>query len=114
MAKTVMTTPGNALGNEIQDYLLKVIRVPLVWRQNSRSVKLGGHLYKFGYTGCGDILGMLWDGRFLSVEVKSKNDESSPAQIDNARTINENGGIAIIARSLQDVIERLKKEGYNV
>lgn len=114
MAKTVMTTPGNALTNEIMDYLLKVIRVPLAWRQNTKKIKIGGHLYSFGYTGCGDILGMLWDGRFLSIEAKSKNDDPSPAQINNAANINENHGIALIARSVSDVEKRLRAEGYKV
>lgn len=114
MAKTVMTTPGNALNNEILDLLIKVLRVPLAWRQNTKKIKIGGHLYSFGYTGCGDVVAMLWDGRMMQVEGKSANDTPSPAQIDNMKTINDNGGIGIIAYNLDDVIKRLRAEGYRV
>jgi predicted component of type VI protein secretion system len=114
MAKTVMTTPGNALNNEIQDYMLKVLRVPLSWRQNTKKIKINGHLYSFGYTGCADNVGMMPDGRMFQIEGKSKNDDPSPAQLDNLKTINDNGGIGILAYSLDDVINRLRAEGYKV
>lgn len=112
MGKT-MTTPGNALNNEIHFFLLKCPAVSLVWRQNSGRFKARGHLYKMGYDGQGDICGMMVGGRHFQFEGKI-DDEPSRAQLDNIDHINRTGGIAQVVRSLDEVKERLRREGYEV
>lgn len=59
--------------------------------------------------GVSDIIGILSDGRFLAIEVKSKTGKPSPEQINFIKQINDSGGKAFIARSLEDVQEELHK-----
>ena len=64
----------------------------------------------FAINGTSDILGILPTGKFLAIEVKSKTGRASPEQIKFINTINDHGGIAFIARSVDDVMEKLN--GY--
>lgn len=112
--KTTRTTPGNALNNEIHDFLLHCPLVSIVWRQNSGKFKIRGHLYKFGYTGQADICGMMVGGRHFQFEGKAGSDRPTAAQLDNCAQINRDGGIAAIVGSLEDVKNRLRAEGYDV
>lgn len=59
--------------------------------------------------GVSDILGILPDGRFLAIEVKSKTGKPSPEQVRFIKTINESGGLAFVAKSLEDAQEEIKK-----
>jgi hypothetical protein len=65
---------------------------------------------KFTLKGTSDILGVLPDGRILACEVKSATGRVSREQQAFINKINESGGVAFVARSLDDVIENLK--GY--
>jgi len=56
--------------------------------------------------GIPDIIG-LWEGRMLAIEVKAPKGRVSPYQEQWIRRINQAGGIAFVARSPQDVIEKL-------
>lgn len=112
MPKTVMTTPGTALNNEIQNILKGTGKIALMWRQNSRVVKMQGRLYRFGYTGQGDICGMFKGGRHFQFEGKAGDDQPSQAQLDNVATINAAGGLAAIIYSGEQLRELLRKEGY--
>jgi hypothetical protein len=58
--------------------------------------------------GVSDILGILKDGRLLAIEVKAKYGKPSPEQILFIEKIKKNGGIAFIARSIQEVSEAFK------
>lgn len=81
------------------------------WRNN-----VGGTVYegksrnyfvKHGLKGSFDIIGILPDGRFLAIEVKNEKGRVSEFQqlfIDN---INNNHGVAFVARSIDDVIKNL-------
>jgi hypothetical protein len=62
---------------------------------------------KFHIKGVSDILGILPTGKFLAIEVKSKTGRASPEQIKFINTINDHGGLAFIARSVEDVKEQL-------
>ena len=53
--------------------------------------------------GVSDILGILPDGRFLAIEVKSKVGRVSLEQTTFLENINRNGGLAFVARSISDV-----------
>jgi len=58
--------------------------------------------------GVSDILGISSTGKFIAIEVKSAKGKASPEQIDFLDKVRARGGIAIVARSLDDVIaERL-------
>ena len=58
-------------------------------------------------TGIADILGILPTGRFLAIEVKRKGNKTTPNQDIFLKGITDNGGLAIIAYSLDDVISKL-------
>jgi penicillin-binding protein-related factor A (putative recombinase) len=63
----------------------------------------------FGYKGSGDLLGIMRpSGRFISIEVKQEKGECSEEQIQFMAMINSMGGIAFIAKSVDDVVEKLK------
>lgn len=112
MAKTVMTTPENAVKNAILQFL--TMNRIYNFRQNVGTMKVNGRPIKFGHAGQSDILGMLPGGRFLAVECKSSTGRPSPAQVDFLAMINDQGGVGILAYSLDDVIKRLRAEGYKV
>lgn len=71
---------------------------------------MGSHFVRFGYKGSADILGICPDGRFLAVECKKhKGGILSDEQKIFLSRIQENNGVAILANSLESMIEQLKK-----
>lgn len=59
-----------------------------------------------GARGVPDILG-IFQGRLLGIEVKTAAGKPSPDQERFIQNINDAGGIAFVARSVDDVIENL-------
>lgn len=59
--------------------------------------------------GVPDIVGV-YDGKFLGIEVKTRNGVVSPHQKQFIDNINAAGGLAFVARSVQDVVEKLGLE----
>jgi hypothetical protein len=57
--------------------------------------------------GVPDIVGVLKDGRFLGIEVKTEKGVLSDHQSRFIENINAAGGLAFVARSVDDVIEKL-------
>ena len=64
---------------------------------------------KFTLAGTSDIIGLLPNGRFLAIEVKSKSGRPSKEQLAFLRKVNSLGGIGLVANSL-DVVEYELKE----
>jgi hypothetical protein len=97
--------------HEIQQrILLKLGSMPdvRVWRNNTGSVKTeDGRFVTFGLKGSADIIGILQGGRFLAIEVKKPGGRVSPDQKKFIDTINAEGGIAFVAYSVDEVIEKL-------
>jgi hypothetical protein len=56
--------------------------------------------------GLPDICG-IWQGKFLGIEVKTSKGKLSEHQVKQLRAIQQHGGIAIVARSVDDVIDGL-------
>ena len=87
----------------------------VVWfsRMNSGAGKLlypdgrTSQFMRFGFKGCPDIIGQLPGGRFFGVETKSATGRSSEDQIEFRERSNEGGGLVVVARSVDDVLERL-------
>ena len=75
------------------------------WRNNSGGRYMSGRFVHFGLTGSGDILGC-YRGFFVSIETKIGADKASADQVQFAQDIQECGGFAIFAKSLEDA-ERL-------
>jgi hypothetical protein len=66
----------------------------------------------FGKKGCADILGILPGGRFLAVECKAVHGRLSPEQREFLADIKSLGGLAIVAKSWQDIDQALREAGY--
>lgn len=63
---------------------------------------------KYVRKGMSDIIGIV-EGRFLAIEVKSEKGVLSPDQKSFIMDVNESGGVAFVARSIQDVVTNLTK-----
>jgi len=59
-----------------------------------------------GYPGVADIIGC-YQGRMIAIELKSPNGKATPDQERFIQNVNDAGGIAFVARSIDEVIEGL-------
>ena len=59
-----------------------------------------------GEKGVSDIIGCK-DGRFLAIEIKTEKGRVTPHQQRFLDRVNEAGGVAFVARSIEDVVEGL-------
>lgn len=73
------------------------------WRNNVG--RRGG--VSFGLAGLPDIIGYYKGGRFLGIEVKAAGGKVTPEQMDFINAAHEAGAIAIVARSVDDVMAAL-------
>jgi len=58
---------------------------------------------RFAFPGCSDILGQLVTGHFLAVEIKRPSTKPTPEQASFLAQVEANGGLALIASSIDDV-----------
>lgn len=94
----------------ILDYLM--LKGHYVWRNNTGTMK-GDHkgkrwFMRFGLKGSSDILGVRKDanGQFLAIEVKRPGNRITEDQATFICAVQELGGMAFVAYSLEDVIKR--------
>jgi hypothetical protein len=86
------------------DYLGK--RGHFVWRNSTGMMKISSRFVKFGKSGSGDILGVeKGTGRFITIETKRVSEKPSTQQIEFMDEVRLRGGIAILAYSLDDIIQ---------
>lgn len=94
---------------------LDAVRV-FAWRNSTGAVKYGqgpaARFVRFGKIGASDIIGALPDGRFLAVECKTARGRLSPEQIAFLGQVKRAGGVAIVARSVDDLIIGLESAGF--
>ncbi len=113
-----MSTPEGAVLSAILDYLKA--RKIYAFRMNTGAGKLtngashASRFVRFGFPGCSDILGILDDGRFLAIEVKSEKGKATFEQLDFLAEIAKRGGVAFVARSIEDVDRHLFAPGYGI
>ena len=77
------------------------------FRNNSGGFRKGKHFVKFGSPGSPDIF-VLHKGKFYGIEVKDHAGKQSTEQIEFQYWMEKNGGVYILARSLEDVEGVLK------
>lgn len=89
-------TPEAKIVRKIHDYLTRQRRdgVPCWW------IKTHGSAYQ--KRGVPDIL-LCWRGRFVGIEVKQSGQSPTRIQAHTMRMIREAGGLAFVARSVDDV-----------
>lgn len=76
-----------------------------LWRQNTGAARTPtGQVVRFGVPGQADIMGILApSGRIISIEAKSATGRLSDAQQNWRAMIERFGGLAIVARNVDDV-----------
>jgi len=83
----------------------------LIWRNNSGILKNpAGIPIKFGIgnPGGSDLIG-LYRGRFIAIEVKTPKGRATPEQIRFIEAVKKHGGIAGIARSVEDALSLINQ-----
>lgn len=93
--------------NEIKDWL----DLQRIYYWVNVVAKVPGHRGRMK-RGVFDILGC-YNGKLLAIEVKSENGIVSKEQREFMYNVKLHGGIAFIARSLQDVIDVLKHQSMD-
>ena len=74
-----------------------------------RLVRKGGasQFLRFGFPGCPDVLGQLRTGQVLAVECKRPSGKTTDEQAAFLRLVADHGGVALVARSADDVVAAL-------
>jgi len=105
-------TPSESdIQKTIMAYLKAHPSVCWVARFNSGTMETDGRYTAFNtLKGCPDLMGMLKGGHFFGIEVKSKTGKPTQAQDDFICKVLGGGGLAGIARSIDDVDKIL---GFN-
>ena len=105
-----MTKPVNVTKSEteIQNDILKYLSALNVFYKRDRNQNVyskGGNMIfrQSEVPGWPDIVGLLPNGRFFGIEVKSSTGRQSPEQKQTQIDIEANGGLYILARCIQDV-----------
>jgi len=81
------------------------------WKCNNSGIKKpDGGWIPSGLKGVSDILGVLKGGRFLAIEVKRLKGRATVNQQEFIDKVNRAGGLAFVATSVDEVIEKLKGE----
>ena len=77
-----------------------------VWRNNSGQLRdRTGRPVRFGKVGSADIIGVWTDGKFLAVECKIGRNTPTAQQDAFLDAVAAHGGHAIVARSVDDIVE---------
>lgn len=99
---------------DIQNLILNWLNLKgiFAFRVNTTGVfdpekKIYRKMGKFSLKGVSDIIGILPDGRFLAIEVKSAKGKPTKEQTAFINKINSKNGLAFVAYSLEDVFEKL-------
>jgi hypothetical protein len=90
---------------------LKVLRAfgAFCWRQNTGAFKVDNRFFRSSIAGVSDILGVLPNGRFIAVECKREHGgRVSAKQKEFLQNIERCGGLAIVAHSARELLEKLE------
>ena len=93
----------------LREILIAVTALPggMFWRNNTGQTRMdGGNFVSFGLIGSPDILGV-YKGRAIGIEVKNAKGKQSPSQVNFQTKFTLAGGLYILARSVDDVMEKL-------
>ena len=97
---------------QITDYL--ILQKIFFYRNNTGGFsREDGHFYRFGVVGSPDLV-LVIKGKYIGVEVKTKIGRQSPAQLVFQKALEASGGIYLLVRSLDELIEKLKLQAFNL
>jgi hypothetical protein len=83
-----------------------------VWRNNTgkaRPLSTPDVVLTYGLEGSADILGLMADGRFLAVEVKSETGRQSEQQRRFEAMVTRHGGLYVLARSAAQALAAVEQ-----
>jgi hypothetical protein len=104
-----MKTPEGAVVKVCLDYLK--LRGAYVWRNNTGALRdKKNRPVFFGRVGSSDIIGLLPGGRFIAVECKAPGGHPGEHQIEFLNQVEKMGGLAVIARSVEDLEKSLREQ----
>ena len=95
---------------QILDFLTSKGFIVVKFSQGAHAVRGGFIRTRKEDVGVSDIIGCTPDGRFICVEVKKPGGKASSEQIAFLERVEATGGVAILAESLGDVIQKLSFE----
>lgn len=72
--------------------------------------KVYRNLSKFCLRGTSDILGVMPNGRFLAIEMKGPKGRATQEQLAFISKVKRQGGVAFIARGIEDIDKEFKRE----
>ena len=108
---TAPEVPESAILAAVKQALDMHPAVAWVARMNSGVVMVGDGAkkrpFRAAFVGCSDLLGQMADGRFLAVECKRVNAYPTPEQAAFMARVIRHGGVAFVARGVDDVIREL-------
>jgi hypothetical protein len=76
-------------------------------RMNVVSQRIDQRYVRAGFVGLSDIIGQMMDGRFLAIECKSAKGRLTDDQAAFLDTVRRHGGVAFMARAVEDVWREL-------
>lgn len=100
-------TPETRVKDAVMALLENHPRVAWVERINSGASMRHGIFVRYSFKGCADAIGQMKDGRFLAVEFKAGKEMPTPEQHRFLVKVRENGGVAFVARSIDDAMHEL-------
>lgn len=78
----------------------------VIHKEASQVTLANARMIRFGIAiGSSDIIGITPEGRFLAIEVKTQTGRPSQQQLTFIDAVRQNGGVAGIARSVQDALD---------
>ena len=113
-----LKAPEQYVMRAVGGYLELHPRVATYWRANSGAVRMGagagtgGRFMRINFPGCPDYCGHMDDGRALYVECKSTDGRVRENQREFLNAAKAAGCVAVIARSVDDVVDALTEAGY--
>jgi hypothetical protein len=112
LKKMVKKPPKGRLERDVQAGVISYLETRtdfLWWRANTGAVRFGKDFVKFGLRGAPDLQGILAPtGRFIGIECKRElGGELSVFQERWAENCRRHGGLYIVARSVDDVVNGL-------
>jgi hypothetical protein len=69
-------------------------------------------MVKYGKPGASDIVGVMPGGRFIAVECKAPGGRLSELQQQFLKDIERMGGLAVVAKSAEDIARAIKQDQW--
>ena len=105
-------TPETPIKKAVQA-LIDLNQIPgFHYRQNTGALLVGKRFVRFGYTGSADFTGILPDGKRVEIECKAPKGVLSKEQKAFKKKIEENNGIYLVVREVDDILKPLTQLGY--